>query len=149
MIIGSLNNTERIEQLHPLFKQLFDYVRTHDLTQLPAGRLTLSGDDLFINVADATLKTPQDQKLEVHRAYLDVHFPLSGPETIGWSELSTLTIPSDAPFDAAGDYALYSCPASVYFTLHPGEFCIVYPEDAHAPIIGEGSLRKAIAKVRL
>lgn len=149
MLIASLHNTERIEQLHPLFKQLFDYVRTHDLTQVPAGRLTLSGDDLFINVADATLKAAGEQKLEVHRQYIDVHFPLSGPETIGWSELSTLTVPSDAPFDAAGDFALYTAPASVYFTLHPGELCIVYPEDAHAPIIGHGQLRKAIAKVRL
>lgn len=149
MILASLQNTTRIEQLHPLFKQLFDYVRSHDLTKVPAGRLTLSGDDLYINVADATLRSETEQKLEVHRKYIDVHFPLSGDEKIGWSELQTLTCESEAPFDVENDFALYSAPASVYFTLHPGELCIVYPEDAHAPIIGQGTLRKAIAKVRI
>ncbi len=33
--------------------------------------------------------------------------------------------------------------------LRPGQFCIVYPEDAHAPMIGEGTERKLICKVRL
>ena len=36
-----------------------------------------------------------------------------------------------------------------YVTVRPGEFLIVYPEDAHAPIIGRGKLRKLIAKVKL
>lgn len=149
MVIGSLENTVRIETLHPLFRQLFDYVRTHDLRLQPTGRLSLEGEDLYINVDDAVLKSAQEQKLEVHRSYVDVHFPLNGVERIGWSERSALHIESEAPFDAERDFALYSCPASVYFDLHPGEFCIMYPEDAHAPIIGRGRLRKAIAKVRL
>lgn len=149
MIIASLKNTARVEHLHPLFKQLFDYMRSHDLSQVTAGRLTLSGDDLYINVADATLRSETEQKLEVHRKYIDVHFPLSGDERIGWRELQTLSCESDAPFDETNDFALYAAPASVYFTLHAGELCIVYPEDAHAPIIGKGTLRKAIAKVRI
>ena len=37
--------------------------------------------------------------------------------------------------------------AQTYLTIRPGEFVIVWPEDAHAPIIGEGTLRKLIAKV--
>ena len=34
------------------------------------------------------------------------------------------------------------------FTLSPGEFVIFFPEDAHAPCIGEGVIRKMVAKVR-
>ncbi len=148
MILANLSDSARIEPLHPLFRQLFDFVKTNDLTQVSAGRIELAGDDLFINVCDARLMAREEQKLEVHEAYADVHIPLSGEEVIGWRELSTLGVP-DAPFDAEKDFALYSAQPSTYVTVRPGQFLIVYPEDAHAPIIGDGTLRKLIAKVKL
>lgn len=49
MIVSRLENSSRIESLHPLFKQLFDYVKTHDLLNAPLGRIELDGDNLFIN----------------------------------------------------------------------------------------------------
>ncbi|MGL4909210.1 MAG: YhcH/YjgK/YiaL family protein, partial [Bacteroidales bacterium] len=33
--------------------------------------------------------------------------------------------------------------------LTPGDIVIVYPEDAHAPAIGYGKIRKVIAKIKL
>ena len=149
MLVSTLAQSARAERLHPLFKKLFDYVKTHDLTKVPAGRIVLQGEELFINVDDATLRSREEQKLEVHRRYIDVHFPLSGAETVGWRSLETLTEASDAPFDAENDFALYTAPAASYFEVQPGSFYIVWPEDAHAPIIGEGRLRKAIAKVQV
>lgn len=147
MVIAHLNDSERYASLHPLFKQLFDYVKSHDLSQVPAERITLDGERLFINVADPTLKAPEDQVLEVHRRYIDVHFPLTGEEIIGWSPMSVLTTESVNPFNEEDDYAIYTEQAQSYHTIHPGEFAIVWPEDAHAPIIGKGTLRKLIAKV--
>lgn len=149
MILAHLNDAERYASLHPLFQQLFDYVRNHDLSQVPAERITLDGERLFINVADATLKTPEDQVLEVHRRYLDVHFPLSGSEIMGWTPMTHLKTESVDAFNEADDYAIYAEPAESYVTIQPGEFAIVWPEDAHAPIIGTGKLRKLIAKVLL
>ena len=149
MILNHLNDSDRVAGLHPLLPRLFDYVKTHDLSAVPAGRIELCGDDLFINVADATLVLPEAQKLEVHRAYMDVHIPLSGVEIVGCRPLSDIDVEPDAPFDEEKDFALYSAYAKSYFNVHPGEFLIFYPEDAHAPIIGKGTLRKLIAKVRL
>lgn len=146
MILASLNESARYEALHPLFKQLFAYVRTHDMNNVPTGRITLDGERLFINVVDANLTAQESQKLEVHRQYIDVHFPLSGTEMCGWTPLEKLG-KSDAPFNEEADFAVYSQPAETYFTAQPGEFYIVWPEDAHAPAIGTGSLRKLIAKV--
>ncbi|MBP5361028.1 MAG: YhcH/YjgK/YiaL family protein [Bacteroidaceae bacterium] len=148
MIIAKTQDAERYYALHPLLKPLFEYVRSHDLITAPAGRITLQGDELFINVNDSTLMQREEQKLEVHRRYLDVHFPLSCPEDFGWRHISTLG-ESDAPFDEDNDYALYSQPADKWLTLCPGEFSIVYPEDAHAPIVGEGRIRKLVAKIKI
>lgn len=149
MILCTLNDSKRIEALHPRFAELFEYVRTHDLTAVPAGKITSDGSELYINVADATLLDAAEQKLEVHQSYIDIHFPLSAEETVGWTALGNLQTDSLAPFDCANDFALYAEPAATYFTARPGECYIMYPEDAHAPIIGKGTLRKAIAKVKI
>lgn len=41
MIVSNLQNSQRIEGLHPLFKSLFDYVKTHDLLHAIWGVLRL------------------------------------------------------------------------------------------------------------
>ena len=149
MIFGKISDSARIEALHPALQRLFEFVKTHDLMQLPLGRNEIDGDRLYINIAENTLVATEAQKLEVHRAYMDVHLPLNNVETIGWRALSTIDVPSEQPFDEASDYALYAAPATSYVDVHPGEYLIAYPEDAHAPLIGEGSLRKAVAKIKL
>lgn len=148
MILSHISDSSRYESLHPLFKQVFDYIKANDLTKVPAERIVLDGDKLFINVADARLIPAETQKLEVHQKYIDIHFPLSGKEIVGWKHLSNLGT-SEAPFDTDNDFALYAEEPTTYFTVMPGEFYIVYPEDAHAPIIGEGMLRKLIVKVMI
>lgn len=149
MVIGKVSDAERYCELHPLFYNLFRFVRQNNLANFATERIVLDGDDLFINMAEPELKKAEDQKLEVHRAYIDVHFPLTGAETCGVTHISDLTTESDEPFNEAEDYAVYSEKARTYFTVHPGDFYIVFPEDAHAPIIGEGKIKKAIAKVRV
>lgn len=149
MILGKVCDTLRIEELHPYFRTLFKFVRENDLSKFANQRIVLNGDDLFINMAEPELKKAEEQKLEVHREYIDVHFPLTGDEICGVTHISDLTVESDEPFNDEEDYALYSEPARTYFTAHPGDFYIVFPEDAHAPIIGEGKIKKAIAKIRL
>lgn len=148
MIIAKLTDAYRYAGLHPLLARLFHYVSRHDLSALPEGRTELLGDRLFVNMSRPALRPQAEQKLEAHRLYIDVHFPLSGPERIGWSPIGSLG-PAASPYDPEADCALFAPPAQTYFDLLPGEFCIVFPEDAHAPIIGEGILRKAVAKVRL
>lgn len=149
MILGKVSNTSLIESLHPCFPKLFKFVRENDLAKFATQRIVLDGDDLFINMAEPELKKAEDQKLEVHREYIDVHFPLIGDEICGVTHISDLTVESDKPFNIEEDYALYSEQARTYFTAHPGDFYIVYPEDAHAPAIGEGKIKKAVAKVRV
>lgn len=150
MILSTLAESGRIESLHPAFKQVFDYVKSHDLTTVAAGRIVLDGDRVFINVDDAALRTEAEQALEVHRRYIDIHFPLSGSERVGWSPLANLVEDKGrAPFDVERDFALYDQHADTYFDVVPGQFYVMYPEDAHAPIIGCGTLRKLVAKVRI
>lgn len=148
MIISKLENSSRIEPLHPLFKRLFDYVKQHDLLNHELGRIVLEGDELFINNVELQGVSLEKQPLEIHRDYIDVHILLEGEESIGWKAIEDLTNETK-PYEKDGDCALYSDRPTTCVRMTPGEFVIVYPEDPHAPAIGEGKIRKLIAKVRV
>lgn len=147
MILGSLKHSERIESLHPSFKQVFDYIKSHDLLNAPLERIVLDGDNLFINNVNPECVPAEKQPLEAHKDYLDIHILLEGKERIGWKAIEDCGTPSK-PYDKEGDYMLFDQPATAYVDLEVGQFLIVYPEDAHAPLIGEGKVRKLIVKAR-
>jgi biofilm protein TabA len=146
MIQTTIDNARRYLSLCPRLGELLQYVKSHDMTRLPAGRIELDGERLFINIGESQLIAHEARKLEVHRRYIDVHLPLNGSEIIGWSPLSALGEP-DAPFDAQKDFAFYTQLAQVYTNVTPGQCFIAFPEDAHAPLIGFGTLRKAVGKI--
>lgn len=148
MIFGSLRHSERIEPLHPDFKQIFDYIKSHDLLHAPIERIVLDGDRLFINNVHPECTRREAQKLEAHRKYLDIHVLLEGAEQIGWKSLEDCGTPSKA-YDEEEDYMLFDELGSSYVDLKPGQFAIVYPEDAHAPLIGSGKVRKLVVKLQI
>lgn len=148
MIISNLVNSNRVEVLHPLFKKLFDFVRTCDFSHAPLGRIDIDGDNLYVMNTETEAVSQEQQLLELHNQYLDVHILLEGRERIGWKAASDL-IQEVKAYSPEGDCALYGDTPTAYVDLVPGQFVIVYPEDAHAPCIGEGKIRKLIAKVKL
>ena len=148
MILTNLQNTARIEALHPRFKMLFDYVKSHDILHTPCGRIELDGDNLFINNVNPECMPAEKQVLEVHRDYIDVQILLEGRETMGWKALEDV-IDEVKPYDPEGDCALYADLPTSWLHLVPGQVAVFFPEDAHAPVIGEGKIRKMIAKVKI
>ncbi|MCD8182147.1 MAG: YhcH/YjgK/YiaL family protein [Bacteroides sp.] len=148
MIVSNLQNSGRIEGLHPMFKTLFDYVKTHDLLHTELGRIEIEGDNLFIMNINPECVSQDEQVLEVHHTYIDVHILLTGSERIDWKAIEDLSHEVQ-PYDAEAGCALYKDKATTWVDLTPGQFMIVYPEDPHAPIIGQGKIRKLIAKVKL
>lgn len=104
MILDSLNNTEKVERLHPLFKKAFDYIKETDFSKVEDGKYELDGSRLFINVASLTGKDKKDAAIETHKKYIDIQLPLLGVEKIGWKpgcELQEESIPYDEAKDIA------------------------------------------------
>lgn len=147
MIVSNLQHTDRIEKLHPLFKELFEYIKSHDLLHMDCGRIEIKGDDLFINNDNPTCISEEKQVLELHRKYIDVQLLLEGKERIGWKAIEDLE-QEYKPYDEERDCAFYSDRPTTFIDLLPGQFVILYPDDPHAPIIGEGKVRKMVAKVK-
>ena len=148
MILGSLKNTARIEEMHPLFKTFFDYVKSHNLLEKELGKIVLEGDDLFVLNAEMQGKMPADAALEAHCNYIDIQLLLEGSEAIGWLPLEDGEEVSK-PYDDEKDLIFYSGEADEIINMQPGQFMVFFPEDLHAPGIGDGYIRKAIAKVKI
>ena len=148
MIIADLSACHRYYGLHPRMKVMMDYILQHDFSRLMAGRITLDGDDLFINLDEVELKPKEEQRLEFHKGYIDVQLPLLQPETMGWTAVSDLGKP-DIAYNPTTDCGFYKQAAKEYLKVEPGQFTVFFPEDAHAPIIGEGLQRKLVGKIRI
>ncbi len=148
MILSTLENSKQIESLHPKFKLLFDYIKKTDLLNRETGRIEIDGDNLFINNVCSDMIAAREQSLEAHRVYIDVHFPLDKTEIMAWKPLLKCTnIKSN--YNENNDCELYSDIEENLITVMPGEFIIFFPEDAHGPLIGDGKIRKIIAKVKI
>lgn len=146
MILESLNNTERIESLHPLFKQAFDYLKTTDFSKVEDGKYELDGSRLYISVVNISGKEEKNAAIETHKKYIDIQMPLLGVEEIGWKPGSELQEES-IPYNEKKDITFYADRPTAYTKIYPGQFAIYFPEDGHAPGIGEGNIRKVIVKV--
>ena len=96
MILDSLNNTKKIECLHPLFKKAFDYLKSTDFSKVEC-------------------------------------------------ELQE----ESTPYNEQKDIAFYIDRPTAYTKIYPGQFAIYFPEDGHAPGIGQGNIRKVIVKVQV
>lgn len=148
MIIDSLRNAEKYYVLHPLFKEAFDYLNSTDFVNSALGKVSLKGEDLFVIVSDSDMKEDADAQIEVHNRYIDIQLPVSKSETFGWAARSALK-KENTPFDDERDIQFYKDEKVTHFTLIPGNFVVFFPEDGHAPCIGEGVIRKVVVKIKL
>lgn len=148
MILDSLKNSALYENVNPRMKKAFALIASTDWTKMEPGIHELDGKDIYVNVMEPALKKPADAKLEIHDAYIDIQVLIRGEqETFGWSERADLRKPL-GEFDAGKDIQFFDDEPQTFYTLRPGQFTILFPEDGHAPMIGEGDVRKIIVKVR-
>jgi YhcH/YjgK/YiaL family protein len=147
MIIDTIDNIERYASLHPDFPKIFNLLRTMDLNSQPKGRMNFEGERFYINIDEVPMRGKDEAFPEVHNRYIDIQVPITATETIGYlprTQCHTLQSANEEK-----DIAFYRDEPASYFELRPGCFAIFFPEDAHAPIIGNGITRKAIVKVEM
>lgn len=85
-------------------------------------------------------------RLEAHRKYIDIQLVLEGDETMGWKPLVDC-VDAVSEHSAEKDIRFFRDAPASWIAVPPGHFCIFFPEDAHAPLVGTGALHKVIFKV--
>ena len=148
MILSPLGDADRYVALHPGFAAAFSFLRRRDLAQLPDGRHKIDGQRLFAMVMRKEGNGQANAKLEVHRRYIDIQYCAAQGDLIGWKSTATCSN-AVQPFDEEKDYQLFTDQPEAWVPTAPGAFAIYFPEDAHAPLGGNGLIHKVVVKVAL
>lgn len=148
MIIDTIENAHRYHNVHPRFARAFDFIR-HDLPSAPDGKGDIA-DGLKSIISTAPGKTAEASlaKFECHNRNIDIQYCISGVETIGWRPRGSCNAPNGG-FNEDKDVQFYHDAPHTFFQLQPGQFAVFFPEDVHAPMIGEGEIRKLVIKVSI
>lgn len=148
MILDSLSNLERYASILPQVSLVANYLKSVNVNNIPEGKHLIDGDRLFVTSAINDAKTKEAAKLEAHNKYVDIQVCLSSAETFGWADREACKNQIGS-FDEQKDIVFFSDKPSSYVTI--GQLCFVLfmPNDAHAPLIGDGKIKKLIFKVKI
>jgi biofilm protein TabA len=150
MVIDSLAAASRYASLYPLFAKAFAYIASTDLAALEVGKFDIDGDTIRGIVSDKNGVTAAEStaKFECHNAHIDIQVCIRGNETIGWKPRTSCIQPK-GEYNPEKDVMFYNDAPDTYFNLTGGQFAIFFPEDVHAPMIGEGAIKKLVIKVKI
>ncbi len=149
MIVDTIKNASKYFSVHPLFEKAFAFIRQTDLAKEPDGKIDIA-DGLKTIFSNAPGKTKETSlaKFECHDKKIDIQLCINGVETIGWKPREKCVRPN-GDYNAEKDVRFFSDPPDMFFELTNGQFAIFFPEDVHAPMIGEGEIKKLVIKVRI
>ena len=146
MILDTLAEAARYARLHPGFARAFEFLFDAALAHREPGKHELDGQRLLVIVSHDPGRGRQGAKLESHRQYIDIQYVVRGTDDMGWRPLSECR-QVESPYDPQRDVAFYADPPETWIRVPAGQFVVFWPDDAHAPLGGQGELIKAVMKV--
>ncbi len=149
MIIDTLQNAHKYFSVHPLFEEAFSFINQTDLLNAPDGKSDVgTGLKAIFSNAPGKAKEVSLQKFECHNQNIDIQLCISGTETIGWKPREKCAV-ANGEYNSEKDVLFFNDSPDMYFQLTDGQFVIFFPEDVHAPMIGEGDIKKLVMKVKI
>lgn len=152
MIIDSISCAERYQGLHLGIDRVLEAVQKYTPENYPAGRIPLDGENIYLNFLEYDTHRSAEGMTEAHRAYIDVMYMVEGTEVVYVKPVHRLQKVT-RKYDAQIDALLAEIDEdSSEIRLMPGDFLILFPEDAHAPACsGDQSVhvKKIIGKVKI
>ncbi|MBC7948814.1 MAG: YhcH/YjgK/YiaL family protein [Chitinophagaceae bacterium] len=150
MIIDTVKNAGKYYHVHPLFEKAFAYIQSTNLETVEMGKYEIEGDKLkaiFSNKKGMSA-TESVAKFECHNNHIDIQLCINGEETMGWKPREQCKT-ENGPYNPEKDVQLYAEAPDMYFKLTDGQFVIFFPEDVHAPMIGDTEIKKLVIKVKI
>ena len=149
MIIDTIQNAAKYFSVHPLLERAFTFINSTDLINAPDGKSDIAeGLKAIFSNAPGKTKESSLSKFECHDKNIDIQLCIRGKETIGWKPREKCKI-ENGGYNEEKDVRFYSDEPDTFFQLTDGQFAIFFPEDVHAPMIGEGEIKKLVIKVKI
>ena len=149
MIIDTIQNASKYFSVHPLFAKAFEYINATDLANAPDGKSDIAeGLKAIFSNKTGVSAAASVAKFECHNHHIDIQLCINCTETMGWKPREKCKV-ENGGYNPEKDVQLYNEQPDMYFQLTNGQFVIFFPEDVHAPMIGEGDIKKLVIKVKL
>lgn len=133
MILDTLSNAARYENLHPLFPPALRHLRElAKCADLSDGRIDIDGDALYAIVARGKGKPRAAARNESHRRYIDIQYTMEGSDIIGW--MPTSECHESLGYDKNKDVEFYADVPASWIEVKEDYLAIFFPHDAHAPM---------------
>lgn len=147
-VVGNLADSAKYAHLHPLLPKAFEFLNRPEFRELPPGRHDIVPGECWVAIEECKLSPVGGKAVEAHRRCIDIHVPISGPETIGIMRMDEEKLA--LPFDVERDVVLFDAPTEPV-EVKAGEFALIFPPYAgHAPCCsddGRETLVKAVVKI--
>ncbi len=149
MIIDTLANASKYFSLHPSFAKAFDYINQNDVTTLTDGIYeTQEGLKVIVNTGMGKTAQASLAKFECHDKNIDIQLCVKGLETMAWKPREKCLTPN-GEYNPDKDVRFFSDAPDMYFQLTDGQFTVFFPEDVHAPMIGDDEIKKVVIKIKI
>ena len=149
MIIDTIQNAHKYFSVHPLIEKAFAFINETDLANDADEKSDISeGLKAIFSNAPGKPKEVSLQKFECHNKNIDIQLCINGRETIGWKPRQKCVSPN-GEYNDEKDVLFFNDSPEMFFQLTNGQFAIFFPEDVHAPMIGDADIKKLVIKVKI
>jgi biofilm protein TabA len=94
------------------------------------GEYEIDGKDVYAIVNSYNTKPQNECGWEAHKIYCDIHYSVTGSERIAYAPLHTMK--ESQAYNTEKDYSLYTGTGD-WLLVGEGMFCLLLPQDVHAP----------------
>ena len=128
MILAKNSDARTYLGIHPNLDLALERITPEFLDSVGYEKVRLKGDDVYATRFTYETVPEEESFFEAHKKYLDIHIMVEGSEGVEIAPPGELT-----EFDRAeaNDFYAYRGPAHHRLTLSPGDFLVVFPNDAH------------------
>ena len=149
MIYAKNKDAMSYRGIHPNLDLALDHITPEFLASVGPERVELKGGSVYATRFTYETVPAEESFFEAHRKYLDIHIMLSGSERVEIAPPEKLT-----EFDRveANDFYAYRGEGDYKLVLSPGDFLVVFPDDAHRikmQVDGPETVTKAVFKIRI
>ena len=135
--------------IHPNLDLALERITPEFLAGVGPERVEIKGGDVYATRFTYETIPAEESFFEAHKKYLDIHIMVQGSEGV---EIAPPEALSEFDRAEANDFYAYRGPASYKLTLSPGDFLVVFPNDAHRikmQLNTPETVSKVVFKVRI
>ena len=149
MILAKNTDALSYRGIHPNLDLALEHIDPAFLSSLGTERVELRGSDVYCTRFTYDTIPDEESFFEAHAKYLDIHLMLEGAERVEIAPPASL---EEFRAEPQNDFWGYRGEGSYHLVLAPGDFLVVFPNDAHKikmQVDGPARVAKAVFKIRI